>query len=286
MSGNVNIVHSLIHDIRAALHELVYNLINKLFVAGNRSCGNYNIIVWMNFDLTVIRERHAGQGAHRLALAARGDDNELLGGVSVDKLAAYQQVIGDIEIAELGADTDHVLKASAHYGDLPAQRIGNIDYLLHSVNIGGEGRNDYAAPARLPEEHLKGFADLTLALGITGSLRIGRVRQQAKDALAAELRKPRKVYHTAVDGGAVYLEVTRLNHHAAVALDGEGYGVGYRVIDMYHLNGERAELYHVAGGDLMELRAAEQPVLLELALDEADGELCAVNGDIDRLEQV
>ena len=154
------------------------------------------------------------------------------------------------------------------------------------MNIGGEGRNDYAAPARLPEQHLKGFADLTLALGITGSLRIGRVRQQAKDALAAELRKPRKVYHTAVDGGAVYLEVTRLNHRATVALDGEGYGVGYRVIDMYHLNGERAELYHVAGGDLMELRAAEQPVLLELALDEADGELCAVNGDIDRLEQV
>ena len=55
---------------------------------------------------------------------------------------------------------------------------------------------------------------------------------------------------------------------------------------MYHLNGERAELYHIAGGDLMELRAAEQPVLLELALDEADGELCAVDGDIDRLEQV
>lgn len=178
----MDFVHLLIYDIRAELHQLVDDTADGLFVAGNRSCGNYNIIVWMNFDLTVIRERHAGQGAHRLALAARGDDNELIGGIAVYHIDIDNYPLGYIEIAELRRDAHDIFEASADERDLASEARRNIHYLLHAVDIGRECCNYYAVVASLAEEGLERFADLSLALGEAGTLGVGRVGHKAEDS--------------------------------------------------------------------------------------------------------
>ncbi len=135
VAGDMNLVHLLIYDIRAELHQLVDDAADGLFVAGDRRCRDYNIIVRVNFDLAVIGERHTGQSTHRLALAARGDYNELVGGIAVYHIDIDDYPLGDIEITELRRDAHDIFKASADERDLAPEARRNIHYLLHAVDI-------------------------------------------------------------------------------------------------------------------------------------------------------
>ena len=252
VAGDMDFVHLLIYDIRAELHQLVNDTADGLFVAGNRSCGNYNIIVRVNFDLTVIRERHAGQGAHRFALAARGDDNELIGGIAVYHIDIDNYPLGDVEIAELRRDAHDIFEASADERDLAPETCRNIHYLLHAVDIGRECCNYYAVVARLAEEGLERFADLSLALGEAGTLGVGGVGHKAEDSLLPYLGESAEIHHTAVDRRCVDFEVARVDDSAALAADSESECVGYGMVDMDSLNGKAAEGYHIAGIDDIE----------------------------------
>ena len=240
----------------------------------------------MNFDLTVIRERHAGQGAHRLALAARGDDNELIGGIAVYHIDIDNYPLGYIEIAELRRDAHDIFEASADERDLASEARRNIHYLLHAVDIGRECCNYYAVVASLAEEGLERFADLSLALGEAGTLGVGGVGHKAEDSLLPYLGESAEIHHTAVDRRCVDFEVARVDDSAALAADSESECVGYGMVDMDSLNGKTAEGYHVAGLDDVKSGGIEQSVLTQLPLNESDGELRAVDGHIENLEKI
>ena len=89
----------------------------------------------MDFDLSVVGERHTGERAHGLALAARGDNNKLVGGIAVYHIDIYDYPLGYIEITELGRDIDDVFEASAYESHLASEALRNIHYLLHAMDI-------------------------------------------------------------------------------------------------------------------------------------------------------
>ena len=94
--------------------------------------------------------------------------------------------------------------------------------------------------------------------------------EEQVDALFAEAREVAQVGEAAVERQLVHLEVTGVQHGAAVGVDGHGERVGDRVVDRDELEVERAELLVLALGDLQRVRL--DAVLFELRLDEGEGE--------------
>ena len=54
VTRNVYLVHSLIYDLSALLHKFVYELADKLLIAGYRSCGNNDKVIRSYRHLSVV----------------------------------------------------------------------------------------------------------------------------------------------------------------------------------------------------------------------------------------
>ena len=158
--------------------------------------------------------------------------------------------------------------------------------LLETVDIGGEGRDDDPAVLRLLEQGFKGIAHHPFALGGAGTLGISGVCQQCQNALLSQLTEPGQVDDRASHRGKVHLEVAGLDDQAGLGGDRQGTGVGDGVVHGDELHIEAAQLDMVAGVLFNELHPAQQAMLLELALDERQGEACGIHRDIHSLEQI
>ena len=93
---------------------------------------------------------------------------------------------------------------------------------------------------------------------MTRALDVRRVREQRQDALLAQLAQAREVYHLALDGRDVYLEVAGVDDGAYGHLDGQGHGVRDGVVHVYHLDLKAAELEPVARLLREDLRVVQQ----------------------------
>ena len=208
-------------------------------------------------------EGHAGQGGHGLALAAGGDDADLVLGQALDVGQIHQHAVGNVHISQLGGHLHGVLHGAAGDRHLAAVPGRHVDDLLDAVHIGGEGGDDDALLAAA-EQGVKGVAHAALALGKAGALHVGGVGQQGQHALLAQLPQAAQIHHAALDGGGVDLEVAGVHHRAHTALDGEAHRVGDGVVGVDELHGELARPDHLArlAGD--ELGLVQQAVLLQL----------------------
>ena len=153
------------------------------------------------------------------------------------------------------------------------------------MDIAGEGGDDDAllAAGELP---LEGGAHGALGHGVARALHIGGVCQQGQHAVPAQLAEAGQVDDLAVDGGGVDLKVAGVDHGAHAGMDGEGHRVGDGVVHMDELHLELAGANGLPGLHHMELGAAQEPVLLELELDEPGGEAGAVDGQVHLLEHI
>ena len=98
-------------------------------------------------------------------------------------------------------------------------------------------------PLRGADDVVEDRADLALGGDEARLLGVGGVRQQQVDALlAAEPGEAAEVGEAAVERQLVHLEVAGVQHDAGLGLDGDGEGVGDRVVDREELELERAEL--------------------------------------------
>ena len=59
VAGDVHVVHLLINDLRAQLHQLVDDAVDKLLVARDGARRDDDKVVWRDLDLTVLAHRHA-----------------------------------------------------------------------------------------------------------------------------------------------------------------------------------------------------------------------------------
>src|ERR1700728_1581903 len=84
-----------------------------------------------------------------------------------------------------------------------------------------------------------------------------------------------------VERGEIDLEVAGVNDDADRRFDGQGHTINQRMRYANRLDGERAEGELVFGLDLDELDFVEELVFVELAFDVGQGELGAVNRDLE-----
>ena len=131
----------------------------------------------------------------------------------------------------------------------------------------------------------KGLAHGAFAGGIAGALDIGGGGQQGQHTVFAQLAQAGQVDDLAVDGGGVDLEVG-MDHSTHLGMDGKGHGVGDGVVDVDKFHLEFAGFHRLAGFHGDELGGVHQAVLGQLELDEACRQACAVDGQIDLLEDV
>ena len=103
--------------------------------------------------------------------------------------------------------------------------------------------------------------------------RVGHGALQEIDPAVADLGESADVGAQAVDGGVVHLVVARVHDAAARGLEHDRDRVGDRVRDPDELRAERPELNRLAVGIcFLELRGAQQAVLVELRLDQPERE--------------
>ena len=163
--------YRFIDDFRAFFVKIVYYLINTLFVTGNGRSGNNYSIVISYLNLIVVAGSHSRERAHRLALAARRDDDHLLHAVVVDLVDIDNRAFRRRDVAKLERDVDDVDHAAAEHGDVALVAHSRVDDLLDAVDVGGEGRDDDALLAAL-EEAVEGSSHGALAHRVAGALNV------------------------------------------------------------------------------------------------------------------
>ena len=147
---------------------------------------------------------------------------------------------------------------------------GGVEDLLDAGDVAREGRDDHPAVERL-HDLAERLADGPLGRGVARVLGAGRVRQEADDALRAELGEDREVGQLAVDRGVVELEVAGVDDDAGRRPEGDAHRVRDRVADPERDDAERADLDLVAGLE-GEDRVVVELVLLDLVAEQAAGE--------------
>ena len=163
--------------------------------------------------------------------------------------------------------------------------MGGVDDLLDAGDEGGEGGHDDAAGGRGHDVEQGRSHDL-LRRRVAGYLHVGRVRQQEKDAFAAQLGQPGQVRGLAHDGRVVQLEVAGVYHGPDRRTDSQAHRVGDAVGHPEGLHLETAHLYPVARVDPAQVGLVQQAGLLQLHLDEVGGEGSAVDGRLHAPEDV
>ena len=285
VAGHVKHVGPIIDHLDALAEQLVDDPGHRHLVAGDGAGGDDDLVPGADLHLLVLREGHAVQGAHLLALGTGGDDDLLVLGQALDPVDVHQGVLGHLHIAQLCGDLHDIFHRPARDGHLPAEGRGGIQHLLDPVDVGGEGGDDDPVLASL-ELALEGGAHRLFRGGEARTLHIGGVRQQCQDALLPQLAEAGKVDDLPVDGGGVDLEVAGVDDGAHVGVDGKGHGVGDGVVHMDELHSELAGSDALARLHRDELGAFHQPMLLQLQLDEPRGEPGAVDGHVQLLEHI
>ena len=286
VAGHMHIIHTLVDDLCAQQQQTIDDLGHALFVAGDGVGGDDDEVAGAHTHLTVAAGGHAAQCAQGFALAAGGDQHHLLRRVLVQLVHADQRPLRDVHIAQLlghGGVVDHAAAAEGH---LAAILHGQINDLLHTVDVGSEGGNDDALVAGAGKQAAHTGGNLLLGGGKARALRVGGVAQQGQHAALTVLCQGGQVGDAAGQRGIVNFEVAGLDDGARRAVDGKGHRVRDGVIHMDGLDGKAAQLDLLLRGDLHELGAARQTELLQLVFDEAAGQAGAIDGQVDLLQQI
>ena len=184
----------------------------------------------------------------------------------------HECVLRHLDIPEVAGDVHVAPHRTADDDNLAAGVDADLDRLLHAVDVRREARDENAPAARrddLPER----LADDALAPGEARALGVRRVGEQKVDTAVAELGEATDVGAQPVDRRVVELPVAGVEDQAGGGLDRDPDAVGDRVRHADELELERAELNRrPVRVRLLQLGRAQQPVLVELRLDEPERE--------------
>src|SRR5438128_1654149 len=120
-------------------------------------------------------------------------------------------------------------------------------------------------------------------VGAPGQLGAGRVRQQEENTLRGDGGEACEVSLPTVDRGVVELPIARVHDGPVRGVDGHADRVGDAVADVVGVAAEIADAEWSPRRDLAERRALREFVLFQLRADEPDGELGAVDRDVEEV---
>ena len=286
MARDMDLVHALVDHFGPQFHQLVDDTADHFLVAGDGRGGDDDVVVRCDLDFPVVGERHAGQSRHRLALAAGGDEHQLIVRIPGDLVERDDESVRHIEVAEFLADGHDVFHAPAAQGDFPPGGDRLVHDLLDSVDVGRKGGDDDTPFAGRLEQPVEAVADRGFTGGVAGFDGVGGVREVTEDPFLPQFREPGKVDHAAVHRSGVDLEVAGVDDRSDICRQREGQGIRDGVVDVDGLHIELSEFEAVPRLDLVELHAVQDAVLFQFAFDEADGERRAVDRLVDDLQKV
>ena len=237
---------------RAVAVQVVHRLVHHPLVARNRPRGDDHPVVPVHVDERMTLRGEACQRRHRLALAARGQEEQLRRWNPLVVGEGDREPIWHFEKTELARSLEVLLQAAADHHD-PAIELGRHAHeVLDAVNVGREVGDDDAARG-LAEDLLKGRVQVALGPRAALSLGVGRITEQQQHAGVTDLAKAIHVGGQAVRWGRVELEVARIDHAPDRCVDGEADRVRDGVAYGDRLHTEWPELDRIAEPDLAQV---------------------------------
>ena len=184
-----------------------------------------------------------------------------------------------VEVAEVLGNLRGFEHGAADDGDFAAMLAGELAGDADAV----DGRRE-AAEEKLflcaGKDFIEARFDGPLAGCIAGAIDVGGVLEQGEDAALAIFGEAMEVEGFTVGRRQVDFEVAAVDDDADRGFDGEGDAVDKGVGDADGLNGECAEGELFTGDDFDEL-GIFQSVFFKLAVDVGEGELGAVDRDVE-----
>ena len=207
--------------------------------------------------------------------------------VLVQLVRADQRLLGHVDVAEVARDVHVLPHRAADDGDLAADLDGDVDRLLHPVDVRREARDQDAA-LEPRDDLLERLADEPLRASDARTLGVRRVAEHEVDALRAELGEAADIRAQAVHRRVVELPVAGVQDPAGGRLQDDRDRVGDRVRDADEADPEAADLDGVLlRPGLLQLDRVQEPVLVQPRLGEAERESGAPDlGNLDLAEEV
>lgn len=99
VAGDVERAQALVDHFRALPVQLVDDHADSVLVARDGGGGEDDAVAGLDLDLPVGGEGDASEGGHGLALAAGGDDTDLIAGQALDLIQVCQGAIRHLHVA-------------------------------------------------------------------------------------------------------------------------------------------------------------------------------------------
>ena len=191
-----------------------------------------------------------------------------------------QQAVGNFDVAQVFGDLRRVVHGAADEGDLAAVLVGQFHGQLDAVNRRRE-TGDEQAPLGAGENFVKLAADRALAGRVSFALDVGGILQQRQHAFFAVFGEGVQVEKFVVGGRGIDFEIAGVDDHAQRRVNGQRNAIHQAVRDLNGMDGERPDLEALAGADLTQVGVVEQAMLVEFVFDVGQGELGALDGNVE-----
>ena len=196
---------------------------------------------FVELDLRVVVERHAGERGERLTLAAGREDEHLLGPVVVDLREFDHRPLRHVEVPEVAGDVGVLDHRAAGESELAAVQMSDGYRLLDAMDVRREARDDHAALG-FGEDLVKRLSDGTLRGRRARSFGVGRVAEQRQHSALTKACERVHVGDPAVDRRVVEPVVARQHHGAEVCPQHDGQRIRHAVARGDERDGEGTDV--------------------------------------------
>src|SRR6266545_2919516 len=269
VTGDVHRRDLLMEDLCSRTREAVDRVVDPQLVTRHGLGRDDDRVAFLYLDEGVIVISHASQSRHRLALASGAEDHRLVGSQLGQQVRLDKDVLRHVQVPQVARDVDVFPEGAADQTNLSLVLERDVDRLLHPVNVRGE-RGAEDAPLALGDDLAEDLAHGLLRQRDAWALGVRGIAEQDVHAAVAKIGELAKVRTEAVHGRVVDLVVAGVDDPSAGRLEHYSDGIGNRVRHAHELGAVRADLNGFALRlDFEELGAFQEPVLVELRLDEA-----------------
>ena len=248
LAGMTGYMHFFIpagNDVSAELHEIVDSPAYACFITRNRCCGNDDRIARHNAHAAVIVRSHAGQAGHRFTLAARRQDQYLIGRIAVQFIRFNEDAFRHFQIAQFNGDLDIVDHTAAQDSDFALKQDGRIDGLLNTGDIRRKGCQNNAALG-VSKGLAEGRADGRFRFRVARPFGVGTIGHEQQYAAPSEIGKLMQIHGHAVYWCQIHLEVACMDNRSYRCTEIQGAGIGNGMVRMNEPYLNTADLHFVA----------------------------------------